>query len=203
MLEPARGAALQPSVADGDSEDQRQEVTMLPRPPATWGTSPLRLPLPCALGPAAVALGVGILQATGRRAGGTVYSVAQLEARLGHQPEKWLGQAVRLRAIAEPCLMWGDPSSGMHCLGSQPVLVDRADSLAAALPLAWRPQGPLLAVLRGMPLVGELVPAPRVVDWEAPATYRVQLRALDDATCGTRCYEGVLLDAAPDGPGEG
>jgi hypothetical protein len=134
---------------------------------------------------------------------GPVYSVAQVQARLERQPDRWLGLPVRLRAVAEPCPMWGSASMGMHCLSSQPVLVDQANSLADSLPLTWRQQSSLLAFLRGIPLVGELLPAPRMANWAAPATYRVQFRAAPATSCGySPCYRALLLDAAPDAPGE-
>ena len=137
----------------------------------------------------------------GPRGQGPVYTVAQVEAELAGQPERWLGRTVRLRAIADPCPMWGSPSMGLHCLNAQPVLVDQEGSRADSLPLTWRQQGALLASLRGVPLLGKLVPAPQVLGWEARATYRVRLRAAPATNCGyLRCYEAVLLDAAPGSP---
>jgi hypothetical protein len=140
----------------------------------------------------------------GRRDQGRLYTVVQVEDGLAHQPERLLGQTVQLRAIAEQCPLWGTPDSGLHCMGSQPVLVDQEASLTAPLPLTWRPQSPLLAFLRRVPLLGGIVPARQGVGWMAPATYRVQLRPVPAISCGyLPCYQALLLDAAPGVLGEG
>jgi hypothetical protein len=135
---------------------------------------------------------------------GPVYSVAQVQAGLADHPQAWVGRTVHLRAIAEPCPLWGTPEGGLHCASAQPVLVDQTASLTASLALTWRPQGPLLALLRGVPLLGDLVPAPRVPAWMAAATYHVQLRGVPAPRCGySPCFQALLLDAAPDAPGGG
>jgi hypothetical protein len=63
------------------------------------------------------------------------------------------------------------------------------------LDLTWRPGDPLLTVLRRVPLVGGILPAPHVIRWDVVAVYRVYLRV--ERPCGGACYEAVLLDAAP------
>jgi hypothetical protein len=63
--------------------------------------------------------------------------------------------------------------------------------------LAWATPDPLLAVVRRVPLLSGLLPAPEAVNWGTVATYRVQLRVMPDKPCGdTTCYEAMLLDAA-------
>jgi hypothetical protein len=79
------------------------------------------------------------------------------------------------------------------------------DSAATVVPLPLVPAGPdpLLAMVRRVPLLGDLLPAPQAVRWEEVATYRVELRAAPNEMCGAAtCYEALLLDAAPDAPGE-
>jgi hypothetical protein len=57
---------------------------------------------------------------------------------------------------------------------------------------------PLLAVVRRVPLMGGLLPAPQELDWGEVATYQVELRATPDGPCGDgACYEALVLDAAP------
>jgi hypothetical protein len=70
--------------------------------------------------------------------------------------------------------------------------------IVAPLPLVWASPNPLLGVVRRVPLLGDLLPAPQAVIWEEVATYRVELRAMSDESCGAAtCYEALVLDAAP------
>lgn len=56
----------------------------------------------------------------------------------------------------------------------------------------------LLAVLRGVPLLRRLEPAPRVPECMAPATYWVPPRSVPASSRGyLSCYEAVLPGAAP------
>jgi hypothetical protein len=74
---------------------------------------------------------------------------------------------------------------------------DRTGAVAP-LPLALAGPDPLLAIVRRVPLLGSLAPAPQAVHWDVAATYRAQLRATNEALCGTPpCYEALLLDVAP------
>jgi hypothetical protein len=177
---------------------------MLPRPPATRGPSALRLPLPCALGLAAVALAAGIVQATGGGAGGAVYTVAQVQPHLHHDPAAWVGRTLRVRGIAIPagCSTW-DAQQDLPCPDRWRQGIVDPDGVTL-LPLTVGPPNPLLASVRRLPLLGGLAPAPRAVHWGAVATYRVRLGALPRSLCGTTpCYEARLLDAAPEASGEG
>jgi hypothetical protein len=129
---------------------------------------------------------------------GPVYSLAQIQARLAEQPGRWLGRTLRLRALAQPCPTWGSPHDPLHCATRQPVLVDPdGAALDPPLPLAAGPGDPLLDVLRGLPLVGRLLPAQRLA-WERPAAYRVRLGLRASRTCGAAtCYQALLQDAMP------
>jgi hypothetical protein len=56
-----------------------------------------------------------------------------------------------------------------------------------------------MASLRGLPVLGKLMPPPQLLRWEEVATYRVQLRAVPAAACPARpCYVRLVLDATPD-----
>lgn len=148
---------------------------------------------------AAIVLVAGLcLQARGTASGaGPVYSLAQIQARLAEQPWRWLGRTLRLRALAQPCPTWGSPHDPLHCATWQPVLVDPdGAALDPPLPLATGPGDPLLDRLRELPLVGQLLPAQRLV-WEQPEAYRVRLVMRASRTCSAApCYEALLLDAA-------
>jgi hypothetical protein len=62
---------------------------------------------------------------------------------------------------------------------------------------------PAVAVLRRLPLLRGLVPAPQALRWGAVATYRVRLQAIPESICDSDiCFEALLLDAAPGAVGE-
>jgi hypothetical protein len=63
------------------------------------------------------------------------------------------------------------------------------------LDLTWGPGDSLLSVLRRVPLLGAILPAPHVIRWNVIADYRVHLRV--ERPCGCACYEAVSLDATP------
>jgi hypothetical protein len=159
-----------------------------------WLVAPLGLLLTTA--PTVATLG-------NRQEPGPGYSVKELRMSLQHAPERWVGRTVRVRGTAVRC---SDPSGGPHCLYEQARLLGRWGAPAPeSLPLEWDGSSPpLVAALRQLPLLGQLMPAPQVLRWGAVATYRVQIRALPITSCGNRpCYEAVVLDAAPDAPWEG
>jgi hypothetical protein len=57
---------------------------------------------------------------------------------------------------------------------------------------------PLLAALRRLTVVGQLVPAPPPMRWDTLTIYRVQLRSIAGEQCGAAiCYEALLVDAEP------
>ena len=131
--------------------------------------------------------------------GGPVYSVGALWARVHRDPDRWVGRTVRLYAVAERC---ASPISDSvtACIDPRPALFDAASQPRLALLLL--PEGaaaPLRAWLRRLPLVGSLVPAPPAPRWDAPAVYRIQLRARPCSPAPPvpqpQCYEALLLDA--------
>jgi hypothetical protein len=128
---------------------------------------------------------------------GRVYTLPELQAYLEQQPEPWLGRPLRVWALAQPCPVWGSPYSSVHCARMQPELVDPDSSaLGSPLLLAGEPDDPVHGLLRGLPLIGQLLPVQRL-HWERPAVYRVRLRAQSGGACiGPSCYLAVLLDAA-------
>jgi hypothetical protein len=142
--------------------------------------------------------GATFLPLTGQRAAGRVYSVAQLHAQIERDPTAWVGRTVRVRGWIPGCpgiLSLAGPAA---CQGSPPLLADSSAPMSAPLSVAMGAPDPLLAVLRRVPLLGEHVPAPQALRWEANATYRVQLRIAPDTWCRrSPCYQAVLLDAAP------
>jgi hypothetical protein len=130
-----------------------------------------------------------------------VYSLAQIDAHLAQQPERWMGRTLRLWALAQPCPNWGSPLNPIHCSALQTVLVDPDDSaLDPPLPLAAGSGDQLLGLLRTMPMLGRWLPVQRLA-WEHPATYHVRLHATQAGSCRPPpCYEAELLDAAPTSP---
>jgi hypothetical protein len=121
---------------------------------------------------------------------GQVYSVGAVVAASQHYPTGWVGQTIQLRAVAWPCLGWATGP----CLTATPVLTDPgAGGSPAILALADPRPGSLLALLRGVPLVAALLPAPQVPRWGKPATCRVRILSVPAAVCTlTPCYQALL-----------
>jgi len=146
----------------------------------------------------AFAVVLGVMHRADGPASGPVYTVAAITALLGDHPAASINRTVQVRARPAACLL-GMEGPGTPCSERQPVLVDATPGLpTAALSLVRGHATPLLALLRRLPQVGRLVPAPHAVRWGDVATFRVRLRASANSSCGTGvCYEAVLLDAAP------
>jgi hypothetical protein len=126
-----------------------------------------------------------------------VYPVAAVQAGLARDPAAWLGRAVRVRGVAVLCVSSDSQSDPSLCSHGSTYLLDAAEA-NQVLPLAWAGSDPLLAVVRRVPLLGGLLPAPQVVHWAAVATYHVALRAVPGERCGVpSCFEALLLDAEP------
>jgi hypothetical protein len=128
-----------------------------------------------------------------------VYTVSELRVGLADHPHVWLGQTMLVRGVA---LGLACPPNA-SCVVAWPALGDadatRPDS---TLPLSMGPPNSLLALLRRLPLVGRLVPAPQLLRWGRPAVYRIQVRdTAGTSPKGTRHYEAVLLDPAAPGHG--
>lgn len=130
---------------------------------------------------------------------GPVYSLAQIQTELADHPHAWVGRTVLVRGVAEPCPWWGQTARLRQC-ADQPLVLVPAPADPRANPLPLRQQAPtqLLALLRGLPLLHDLVsPSPAVLVFR-PARFRVHVHTLAASACGGRstCYE-ALLDAAP------
>jgi hypothetical protein len=150
--------------------------------------------------------GLAVAAPVGGPERGPVYAVAQVAAQLAHHPRAWTDRPLLLRAVAAAAGCWVETADiPAFCAPPRLVLRDAEYSpTVAPLPLAWAGPDPLLAVVRRVPLLGGLLPAPQAVRWAAAAVYRVELRGVPAQLCGgAPCYEALLLDAAPDGPGEG
>ncbi|HWE64278.1 MAG TPA: hypothetical protein VHB98_21410 [Chloroflexota bacterium] len=145
-----------------------------------------------------------LAQVTSRMRGGPIYTVAALRAHLAQDPAAWMDRPLRVRAIAAICRAWLSLAHASPCVNWQLALTDPgADDGAEALPLASGPVPPLVELLRRLPLIRIVAPAPQQPRWDAIAVYRIQLHAL---ACGPAqqppCYEALLLDAAPSLPDE-
>lgn len=152
-----------------------------------------------ALGLAALLLGSSALfaRAGSLRAAGQVYTIATIQVELAKDPASWEGRTVRVRAVLWGCRVWRGALRTSACLVWQPVLLDatRADA-TRPLPLAWGETPPVLTLLRSLPAIGHLVPAPQVPMWGVAAIYRVQIQV---RRCSTSqpppCWQIMLLDA--------
>jgi hypothetical protein len=184
-----------------DDEDEGQPLTTMSK--GEEMIRRLRLLLPAGLlGPASLAT-LWLAAGPGHEQAGALYSVQEVQMGLAHDPDAWLGRTVWVRGIAarDSCRSLTPSLAGTTCRDWRLGLFDAAG--AAPLPLTLGAPNPLLALLRRLPLAGQLVPPPQVVQWGAVATYRVQLRAAPAGPCASpACYEALLLDAAPDAPGE-
>jgi hypothetical protein len=127
-----------------------------------------------------------------------MYTVAQVQAGLARHPGSWVGHTVRVRGRATACSIELEHGH-FHCLPRQPHLDDPdAGSWIEPLLLVWKDPNPALTIMRRVPLLGSLLPAPQELDWGTVATYRVQLRAVTRGPCSAAtCYEALVLDAAP------
>ncbi|HWE63735.1 MAG TPA: hypothetical protein VHB98_18630 [Chloroflexota bacterium] len=126
----------------------------------------------------------------GSEQAGRVYSVGEIVAALQQRPMRWVGQVIRIRAVAWPCLDWATGP----CLTQTAVLADPGvGGSPATMALAGQRTSPLLALLRGLPLVDALLPAPQTPRWGRPATYRVRILAVLAAACVLApCYQALL-----------
>jgi hypothetical protein len=128
---------------------------------------------------------------------GPVYTVAQVQAQLARRPGAWAGRTVRVSGRAVACAIRFERGY-LRCVGEEPRLIDPdAGPASEPLPLVWGARDRLLTMVRRVPLLGGLLPAPQAVTWGAVATYRVGLQVIPGEPCAAACYEAVLLDAAP------
>src|SRR5258708_6514248 len=99
----------------------------------------------------------------------TVYSIAALRANLTHHGSAWAGRPVLVRGLLTGC-----PHA--ICPGREPGLPRRLvdpneTDTVDPLPLIWSSRDPMWALLRHVPWLGPLVPAPQILHWDIVATY--------------------------------
>jgi hypothetical protein len=131
---------------------------------------------------------------------GPVLTVAAVQVHLAKDPRAWTNRTLLLRGVAATADCVNQLArAGIVCAPPQAVLRDASSSAAGArLPLAVASPDRLLTIVRRVPLLGSMAPAPQVVHWEVVATYRVQLQPVPAGSCGgTTCYEALVLDVAP------
>jgi hypothetical protein len=158
------------------------------------------LAVPLTVGALALVLG-GALAPASASAHGPVYSLAALEAQLDRTPQGWVGRAVLVSAVAEPCSMWSRRTHLDDC-GDRPLLLVSMcpEPDAAPLPLIRPAQPRIVALLEGVPLAGTFlsrllrpIPAP---SWGAEATFAVRLEVADSGSNGAPpSYYALLLAA--------
>jgi hypothetical protein len=127
-----------------------------------------------------------------------VYRVDAVVSLLARNPGAWVGKTVWVRGVALACLPSGGPARVLHCQGRPQEIRDPGPGASDSLPLAWGTQPPWLAFLRGVPVLGTLLPAAQAPHWGADATYHVQFRTVPADSCtALPCFQAQLLDAAP------
>jgi hypothetical protein len=147
-----------------------------------------------------LAMGLVVVLIGGNRSvAGPVYALAHVQAGLADQPPAWVGRTVWVRGLAESCPWYGDTARLWQCADDPFILVpDPAGQVATPLPLSQPTPDVLLAVLRCLPLLHDLVARSLAVPIDTLARFRVQVHSLPAQACGGRspCYEAVLRDAA-------
>lgn len=132
---------------------------------------------------AALTLAIAIIIAIGRQPSSTeaVYTVAQTRAGLARNPRAWIGRTILVRGLVIQCrlvegcvaLPPGIPRVGL--VDGIPIIeMPRVAVLSQALPLRVD-EDPLRLLLRRLPLLRGIVPAPRQLSTAQSATYRVRL----------------------------
>jgi hypothetical protein len=133
----------------------------------------------------------------------TVYSLATVEGNLAYDPGSWLGRTIQIRGEIVPCMAVPSAGGGPCAeLTQGDAWPDGYSHFASGspnpLPVTHAGLDPVRSILRWVPLVGRLAPAPQELHWGVVATYRVQLASVPDSICGMgACAEARLLDSAP------
>jgi len=141
---------------------------------------------------------------------GPIYSMTTLWLQLARNPDSVLHHPVQVQATARFCALWIS-GSGSTCLSQQSQLVENQSPSAsaampmiiadAAMPLIIEDAPRLRTLVRGLPVLGALLPAPQVIQWEAPAVYTITIEpqpCADRSTGG--CYQAVAVDAVVSHP---
>jgi hypothetical protein len=160
------------------------------------------------IGALAVLLGLGayltlVYDNVGNRADqGKVYDVAAVDANLANDPASWVGRTIQVRGEVVPCLAvpsaGGGPCAELTSgSGQKDASSESVSPRVAPLPVTRAGLDLFHSILRQMPLLSRLTPAPQVLHWGAVATYRVQLASVPNSICGVgACVEAKLLDSA-------
>lgn len=109
--------------------------------------------------------------------GGRIYNVRQLKAIFAHNAMAWNGRVIRVRGLVSPQAYLPNCPIGRTCpqwanLFDPPIRLGYVPAPAMSLapdPVPW------LITLRGLPVIGRIIPGPQQVDWRHPATYVVQI----------------------------
>jgi hypothetical protein len=135
-----------------------------------------------------------------------VYTVSDLSKKLARDPDRWIGQTVRVRGevVGLSAWLYQDPatvsSTTQSCCPQRLVVLQRrlvdpgAERAGRGLSLVYAPDDRWLAPFRKLPLVGALVPPAQRVSWGVARVYRVRLTT---TAAATGRYQAVLLDADP------
>lgn len=122
-----------------------------------------------------------------------VYSVAEVEQGLGHDPDTWLGRTISVRGlilIYHERLDRDTITAGIEL---------RDARLVTALSLTYSRPERMVAALRVLPLVGRWLTPSQALQPGKLVIYRVRLTRVAGGGCAP-CYQAVLLDSEL-GPG--
>jgi hypothetical protein len=115
---------------------------------------------------------------TGEGRPGTLTGIAQVQAGLLRDPNRWLGRDLWVRGIGMACITYLN-GSGSPCVTPQPSLLDPASPSLAPLPITAAAASPALRLLRGLPLLGTRVPAAPTLQFGVLATYHIRIEPVD------------------------
>lgn len=139
--------------------------------------------------------GVIVVGASGLAAppSGSVYTVAQLDVALRHNPGTWIGRTVLLRATAYPMAGTSCPMTQPWCSDVQ--LTDGAAGAGSGIALVaiQGPTNPVWTFLRTLPFAARLLPA-RQMAWGHPALYHVDFVRQTFTLCTPPCLQARLLN---------
>jgi hypothetical protein len=122
-----------------------------------------------------------------------VYTVPQVLAGLGRNPQAWSGRVVTVEGTALQ-LLPRCPSGRWCASGLYEPYTRRPGPILLLEP---GPANPLVVRLRHVPLVSVVVPQPQWLRWQSPATYHVMFQTVPGTTCdGGPCINAVLVDSA-------
>lgn len=135
---------------------------------------------------------VGVIAVRALVASDPVYSVSQLDAALRSHPATVVDHVIRVRGVVGFCsVRAGCPPN------TPPILAAHLGPLSADPPLElqYGTGDRLLATLRGIPMLGALVPRPSPLLDGYQGVLRVRIQPALPYACYVRlCYEGVLQD---------